>query len=186
MAEGKKSLREPISKKLRFEVFKRDGFTCQYCGQHPPSVTLEIDHIKPVSKKGSNDVNNLVTSCFDCNRGKSNVLLTEITPTLKDSYNARLERVDQLKEFEKLQKRIRTKITKDCNKVDKLYGELCPNWVMKEQFKRVSVRKFIEKLGLHEVMDSMEIAASKINDPNEVLRYFCGICWAKIRGDEIT
>ena len=38
-----------ISKKIRFEVFKRDGFTCQYCGKSPPGVTLEADHIKPFS-----------------------------------------------------------------------------------------------------------------------------------------
>ncbi len=31
-----------ISKRLRFEVFKRDGFVCQYCGNHPPAVVLHF------------------------------------------------------------------------------------------------------------------------------------------------
>ncbi|MCK4795228.1 MAG: HNH endonuclease [Desulfobacteraceae bacterium] len=48
--------RKAISKKLRFEVFKRDSFTCQYCGRKSPDVLLEIDHIKPVSKEGKNDI----------------------------------------------------------------------------------------------------------------------------------
>jgi 5-methylcytosine-specific restriction endonuclease McrA len=65
-----------LSKKLRFEVFKRDGFKCQYCGNHPPIVVLEVDHINPVSKGGTNEIDNLVTSCFDCNRGKGNRELT--------------------------------------------------------------------------------------------------------------
>lgn len=68
-----------ISKKTRFEIFKRDHFRCQYCGQTPPAVVLEVDHIQPKSKGGSDDWNNLITSCFDCNRGKSNVELGEQT-----------------------------------------------------------------------------------------------------------
>jgi|SRR5699024_6269806 len=63
--------RKPISKKTRFEVFKRDSFTCQYCGKKAPNVILEIDHIKPVKEGGDNSILNLVTSCFECNRGKS-------------------------------------------------------------------------------------------------------------------
>lgn len=64
------SERKPISGKLRFEVFKRDSFTCQYCGRRSPEVTLHVDHIKPVAKKGDNDILNLITSCSECNLGK--------------------------------------------------------------------------------------------------------------------
>jgi hypothetical protein len=64
--------RKSMSKTLRFEVFKRDSFSCQYCGATPSKKTmLEVDHIKPVAKGGDNDILNLITSCFDCNRGKS-------------------------------------------------------------------------------------------------------------------
>ena len=69
--------RKSISKRTRFEVFKRDKFTCQYCGKSAPDVVLEIDHIKPVSKGGNNSMLNLVTSCFECNRGKTNVELSD-------------------------------------------------------------------------------------------------------------
>lgn len=62
--------RQPISKALRFEVFKRDKFTCQYCGRSAPDVNLQIDHIHPVAKGGDNDILNLITSCADCNSGK--------------------------------------------------------------------------------------------------------------------
>ena len=65
-----------LQPKLRFEVLKRDNFTCQYCGKKHPEVELEVDHVHPVSKGGQNDVNNLITSCKDCNRGKTNQILT--------------------------------------------------------------------------------------------------------------
>lgn len=70
----------PISKSRRFEVFKRDGFTCQYCGQRPPEVILEVDHIDPRALGGSDDEINLITSCADCNRGKSAKRLGDVHP----------------------------------------------------------------------------------------------------------
>lgn len=54
----------------RFEIFKRDKFTCQYCGRRPPAVMLELEHVRPVSAGGTADAWNLVTACHDCNQGK--------------------------------------------------------------------------------------------------------------------
>ncbi len=59
-----------VGKKMRFEVFKRDSFTCQYCGRQAPDVVLHIDHIDPQANGGEDDILNLVTSCIDCNLGK--------------------------------------------------------------------------------------------------------------------
>jgi len=67
-----------ISKGLRFDIFRRDKFTCQYCGRKPPDVILEVDHITPASKGGGDEPENLITSCFDCNRGKGKKLLKTI------------------------------------------------------------------------------------------------------------
>jgi 5-methylcytosine-specific restriction endonuclease McrA len=49
---AKKTKRKGLSQTIRFEVFKRDAFKCQYCGKSAPEVTLEVDHIIPVSKGG--------------------------------------------------------------------------------------------------------------------------------------
>lgn len=65
------SKRKSLSKKIRFEIFKRDSFTCQYCGQKAPDVILHIDHIIPVAEGGDNHITNLLTACFSCNSGKS-------------------------------------------------------------------------------------------------------------------
>lgn len=65
------TLRKPMSKKLRFEIFKRDGFACQYCGAKAPEVRLHVDHIVPVAKGGEDEMSNLTTACVDCNHGKA-------------------------------------------------------------------------------------------------------------------
>jgi hypothetical protein len=62
---------------IRFEVFKRDRFTCSYCGSHPPDVQLEVDHVTPRSAGGLDELDNLITACLECNRGKGARLLEE-------------------------------------------------------------------------------------------------------------
>jgi hypothetical protein len=69
-----------VGKSLRFEVFARDSFICQYCGRRPPEVVLECDHIHPRSKGGSDEIVNLVTSCYDCNQGKRAKIISEVAP----------------------------------------------------------------------------------------------------------
>ena len=59
----------------RFAILKRDDFTCQYCGRKAPFVVLEVDHIYPKSKGGRWKLENLITSCFECNRGKRDNIL---------------------------------------------------------------------------------------------------------------
>lgn len=63
--------RNPLSKSTRFEIFKRDGFRCVYCGATPVQKELRVDHIQPVAKGGTDDPSNLATACFDCNAGKA-------------------------------------------------------------------------------------------------------------------
>lgn len=66
-----------VSTRTRFEVFKRDGFRCRYCGRTPVDCLLEVDHVVPKAKGGTDGAVNLVTACQDCNRGKSDVPLSE-------------------------------------------------------------------------------------------------------------
>lgn len=60
---------------IRFDVFKRDNFTCQYCGRKAPNIILELDHFIPKSKGGKDCLENYKTSCFECNRSKFNNIL---------------------------------------------------------------------------------------------------------------
>lgn len=64
-----------ISQRLRFEVFARDGFRCQYCGDFPPRAILQVDHIVPACRGGTSAISNLITACHPCNIGKSDKML---------------------------------------------------------------------------------------------------------------
>jgi hypothetical protein len=93
--------RKAISKKVRFEVFKRDGFKCQYCGACAPEAILEVDHINPISKGGDNDLMNLITSCKPCNAGKSDRELSDDSAIQKqrvmlDELNDRREQLEMM------------------------------------------------------------------------------------------
>lgn len=81
--------RKALSDKVRFEVFKRDSFTCQYCGKMAPAVVLECDHIDPVSNGGSDEMVNLVTACDTCNSGKRARLLSDDTVLTKQQAELR-------------------------------------------------------------------------------------------------
>lgn len=61
----------PVSRRLRFEILRRDGHTCRYCGAKAPDVALTVDHVIPIALGGGDDPTNLVTACSDCNSGKA-------------------------------------------------------------------------------------------------------------------
>lgn len=63
---------------LRFEILKRDGFACSYCGaRSADGALLQVDHIKPKAAQGTDDPSNLTTACDDCNAGKAARKLSE-------------------------------------------------------------------------------------------------------------
>lgn len=79
--------RKAVSTGTRFKVFKRDNFKCQYCGLSPATVVgviLHVDHRMPVAHGGSNDIDNLVTACSQCNLGKAAKPLEEPVTNWQD------------------------------------------------------------------------------------------------------
>ena len=61
----------------RFNVFLRDRFTCQYCGEDYPSQELTFDHVVPRSRGGRTTWQNVVTACSSCNLLKGSRLPRE-------------------------------------------------------------------------------------------------------------
>lgn len=170
--------RKALTKKTRFEVFKRDGFRCMYCGAHPPAVLLEVDHIKPVATGGGNDMDNLVTACEPCNRGKAARELGAVPQGLAEKATAVAEREEQLRGYhdvmEAKRKRLDAQAWQLMNMLRTEQGSAPRDWMN-------SMRTFIDKLGFHEALEAVELALAKQHIEEKCWRYFCGICWNKLR-----
>jgi len=172
--------RKPIGNKLRFDIFKRDGYKCVYCGATPPTVVLEVDHIMPVIKGGENTIENLITSCFECNRGKGKHELNAIPASLTDNLEFEKERIAQYDEYIKFYKQKINNNNELVGMIEDVYSASFPDWGFADHFKN-SVLKFINELGFESVHNAMTYSCSKIHNDKQVLNYFCGVCWNKIR-----
>ena len=67
--------RGKVSNKMRFYIFKRDGYRCKMCGRRYNVNNLEIDHIYPIAKGGRSNKDNLQTLCHKCNVKKGDSVL---------------------------------------------------------------------------------------------------------------
>jgi hypothetical protein len=175
MSKGSK--RKAIGKSLRFEVFGRDGFTCQYCGRTPPDVLLNIDHIIPVSEGGTNDRENLRTSCAECNAGKTNKQLpiaANETDSLRRTQEA-MELVAMAKEFKAANEAREEMEGQIGNLICELTGRDC---YLKSNAS--GVINAIRSFGSEQVIQWLKQAASvtekygKVREEN-MMRYFYGI-----------
>jgi len=177
-----------LSKKTRFIIFERDGFKCQYYGQGVPDVILEVDHIIPKSKNGTDDFINLITSCFSCNRGKSNKILNEnIIPKIeKEKINdlklQYKEQQIQIKKYYNYLEKI-LKIKKDDNPEVKIINKTFMDefgFMLNEKGKQ-SIKYFLKYLAVEEIIDSIYLLRIKDFEPERKFRYFCGMMHNKIR-----
>jgi len=148
-----------LSKKIRFEVFKRDSFTCQYCGKAAPDVVLHVDHIKPRSKGGSDDITNLVTSCRDCNLGKSNRELDDdaVMKQRKRQLDELQERREQLEMMLEWQRSLIDLEAITVAEVAAIWDDLVPGYHLNEGGLR-NLRKWLKRFEPLEVIEAMRIA----------------------------
>jgi hypothetical protein len=197
------SRRTGLSVRVRFEAFKRDRFTCQYCGKHPPDVLLEADHILPVSAGGADTIENLVTACQECNRGKSDRLLQEgvaPAPTAQVVDELR-ERVAQAKAYAALAAELSEAMDDQAWQVTLAWGrafraeELTDaNGEIRLRFVYLgsafipesSIRSMLRRgLGVESMLEAVDICAGKFSAASPgAHRYFFGICWKKLRDTE--
>lgn len=149
--------RKAIGKRVRFEVLKRDAFTCQYCGKSAPDVILHIDHIKPVSKGGNNGMLNLVTSCQGCNSGKSNVELSDDSAVKKQQSQLKsmAEKNEQIKMMIEWRESIINAEELLVDSVVERVNTLMVDYSLVDHGV-MSVRKAIKKHGYQLVLDCIE------------------------------
>jgi len=150
--------RKPLSKKIRFEVFKRDSFTCQYCGKKAPDVILHVDHIDPVAKGGTNNILNLVTSCEECNQGKRDVPLSDnsVLEKRRRQVEASNERREQFEMF--------FEWSKSLEEIDQRKQELVVNHIHDviapfslNEKGMATIEKLVNKYTENEILDAVTI-----------------------------
>lgn len=173
--------RKAISTKTRFDIFKRDEFICQYCGSHPPTVILHVDHIVAVAEGGTNDLENLVTSCQSCNLGKGARPLSKVSKSLKKLAEETAEQEKQLKAYNDIFLAKRERIDQDCWDVVNI---LCPGIPRFNKQKLGSIAQFILRLGLPVVLECAEMSAARAYSNNSRFLYFCKVCWNLIREND--
>jgi len=164
------SKRKPLSTRTRFEIFKRDDFTCRYCGGKSPDVVLELDHVVAVAAGGSNDPMNMVTSCHECNSGKSDKPLTSVM-TGEDPHDMAielLERRRQLCEYEAARNAFERKVAVNVEWIEGRF-KLSDNM-------RQHIRTLLREFPAWDIDDALRIAIDKTNgrEPN-CSRYLWGI-----------
>lgn len=147
---------------------------------HPPSVLLHVDHILALAAGGSNHVDNLVTACEPCNAGKGARPLSVAPQSLSEKAAEVAEREAQLLGYQALLEAKRQRLDNETWRVLEVFYPHRPESVPRDEFS--SARRFIERMGVHAVLEAAEIAmaAPEVNYRRR-FRYFCGVCWNKIR-----
>ena len=202
---GRGKARSALSPRLRFEVFKRDGFRCVYCGASAPGVVLHADHVEPLAGGGADSIDNLVTACAGCNGGKGAVPLS--VPASAHTRATSLDRARLIAEIDDayndwLRERRERADARAATFTALWNGEAFRGeWSIGEA-NRQSVRYFAERLLDEELRSAMYAAIRRIPWPGPLdprwtkggrkyaavadgvdrrFRYFCGCCHKMIR-----
>lgn len=170
-----------VSRRLRFEILRRDGHACRYCGATAPDVALTVDHVIPTTLGGGDEPGNLVTACQPCNAGKSSMpadaaIVEDVDATAmlfaKAVEQARARRAEEL-----FFRRVDLSYLEDrWNEWTHADGSTVPlpdDW-------RASIERFLS-YGLEMIeLESFIRDAMTLPGARNVFRVFCAKCWHEI------
>lgn len=178
-----------LSKRLRFEILRRDNHTCRYCGRSAPEVELTVDHVIPVALGGDDEPSNLVTACRDCNSGKSSSAPDqEIVEDVARYAVALRDALIEIAEIRLIELKGMKMLWDDFDKIwcdwtvdeDKTPVPRDRNW-------NDSIERFLtNNLSLEELEHYVGVAMRSNVPPSQVWKYFCGICWKTIKERQET
>ena len=175
-----------VSKRLRYEVFRRDNHACRYCGARAPEVTLTIDHVVPGALGGDDEPANLVTACKDCNSGKSSSspdapIVADVSADALRWAQAMREAAEMMLRQHDEQSELLDRFTaawEDWHFGSKYHPRTVPlpaDW-------ESSVKAFlVAGLPMDVLLECVNIAMRKQHvSPDQTWRYMCGIAWRKV------
>ncbi len=164
-----------ISKRLRFEVFKRDGYTCQYCGASAPETVIQVDHIVPVSLGGRDEPANLLTACVACNSGKgsSSGQDAEVAPV--DLVAVKWAKAIQATAEDRRRYRKAEKVAHDSFRSAWPFNSIPDDW-------KNSLTNFV-RMGLtaDDLLHFLAQAYERTEGMDWCWKYFCKVSWSEVR-----
>lgn len=174
-----------VSKRLRYEILRRDNHTCRYCGAAAPGVPLTVDHVVPATLGGSDESSNLVTACRDCNSGKAasspdSPIVAEVDARALLWSTAMQIAADERAAAFAHQVEVNSQFIAKWNawhwtdwRGDEHHVTIPGNW-------HVSVQQFLAAgLTMDDLHELVDVAMNARTD--DEWRYFCGCCWRRVR-----
>lgn len=168
-----------VSKRLRFEILRRDNFTCRYCGKTAAEIELHVDHVLPVTLGGKDEATNLVTSCEPCNTGKSSIapdasLVADIEEKALVWGRALALAVEQRE----------TALDEKRQLLEYFENEWMDRYTnpvpIGHDWAETVTRFYSYGLSVAELDDAIDIAYQSPVKAENVWKYFCGVCWRKV------
>lgn len=177
--------RKAISKRLRYEVLKRDGHRCRYCGATAEDEKLTVDHVIPVALGGATDPTNLVTACSPCNNGKTSTNPDDALVADVDEAAQAMAECLRLANLERIQRRDEMRAF-----VRRFHEDIWGKWKLNATGKHLplpggwdaSIERFLSLgLDLYDLDRATSIAMGSKATGEGVFAYMCGVCWNEIR-----
>lgn len=171
-----------ISRRLRFEVLRRDGYTCRYCGAKAPDVVLTVDHVVPTTLGGDDDPRNLVACCQPCNAGKSSIqpdapLVEDVDATAMLFAQA----AERVAERRRADRQVVDEITANFDQLWLTYHNVYDRPIEREPSWPATIERFIGRgLDLSDLTHYLKVAMRSRASHGDVWRYFCGCCWREL------
>jgi hypothetical protein len=167
-----------VSKRTRFEVLRRDNYTCRYC--RSADNPLRVDHVTPVALGGTDDPTNLVAACQDCNAGKSSTSLSgEHVADIK---------ADAIRWASAMQRAAEEEAANLPTTPDDLQWFRSKWYDLTFTSPPFDWQRSIETFMAHGmtrdlIERTLAGAARRLKEigPDDRFRYFCGCCWGKVR-----
>ena len=171
-----------ISKRLRFEVFRRDNHACRYCGAAAPGAKLTIDHVVPTVLGGTDEPSNLVTACGDCNTGKSSTppdaaTVAEVSSEAIRWGRAIGEAAGIMQYHIRMRDDLRQQFADHWNCWTWDFGQ--QNFPLSPSWKATVDNLLAAGLPIDVLCDCIDIAMAR-DGVKEKFRYMCGIAWRKV------
>lgn len=175
-----------VTKRLRYEILKRDNHSCRYCGAVAPDAPLTVDHVVPVALGGSDEPTNLVTACRDCNSGKSSASASDRTV---EDVSALAVMWSSAMDQAATERAIAFRNRADIEAQFLSYWNRW-SWTDRNGSQRTvdlpndwpaSIHQFLRAGLALDDLDELVDVAMRAQGKSDEWKYFCGCCWTRVK-----